>query len=148
MVVDSQMQLRDDGSVLEVVHDVTQIKALAVRQATLMRELSAVAAKFEALFDQSGSFGGVVDLQGVLRESNRLSLEGCGYTREQVVDRPFWETPWWRGSEAVKARIRLAAGQAAAGQGFREELPDWLADGSERIMDFAMHPILAILPGR
>jgi PAS domain S-box-containing protein len=141
VVVDSRMQLLDDGTVLEVNRDVTEIKALAARQATLARELSAAAAKFEALFNQSGIFAGIVDLQGYLRDANSLSLEWCGYTREQVLDRPFWDTPWWRGSEEIKARIRFATDQAAAGFAFREELPYWLGDGRERILDFAMHPI-------
>ncbi len=41
----------------------------------------------------------------------------------------------------MKAKIRLATNQAASGLVFREELRYWLADGSERIVDFAMHPI-------
>jgi PAS domain S-box-containing protein len=141
VIVDSRMQLLDDGAVLEVNRDITEIKALAARQATLMREREAVAAKFEALFNQSGIFAGIMDLQGYLREANSLSLDWCGYTREQVLDRPFWETPWWRGSEDAKARIRFAAAQAAAGYDFSEELPYWLSDGRERIVDFAMRPI-------
>jgi len=139
--VDSRMQLLDDGAVLEVNRDVTEIKALAARQATLMQGLLAAAAKFEAIFNQSGIFAGIMDLQGYLRAANNLSLEWCGYTREQVLDRPFWETPWWRGSQHVKAKIRFATDQAAAGLVFREELPYWLGDGRERIVDFAMHPI-------
>jgi PAS domain S-box-containing protein len=141
VVVDSRMQLLGDGTVLEVNRDITEVKALAARQTALLRELSTTAAKFEALFNQSGIFAGITDLQGYLREANDLSLEWCGYTREQVLDRPFWETPWWRGSEEIKARIRFATGQAAAGSAFREELRYWLADGRERIVDFAMHPI-------
>jgi PAS domain S-box-containing protein len=141
VVVDSRMLLLDDGTVLEVNRDVTEIKALAARQAKLMLELSATAAKFEALFNQSGIFAGIMDLQGYLREANDLSLESCGYTREEVLNRPFWETPWWRGSEEVKARIRFAADQATAGLVFHEELPYWLGDGRERIVDFSMHPI-------
>ena len=82
-----------------------------------------------------------MDLQGYLREANDLAVDWCGYTREQVLDRPFWDTPWWRGSEEMKARIRFATDQAASGLVFREELRYWLADGSERIVDFAMHPI-------
>src|SRR6201987_4226095 len=89
VVVDSRMQLLDDGAVLEVNRDATEIKALAARQATLMRELSAAAAKFEALFNQSGIFAGIMDLQGCLREANNLSLEWCGYTREQVLEPAF-----------------------------------------------------------
>ena len=72
---------------------------------------------------------------------NKLALEACGYTREQVLNRPFWSTPWWRGSEEMQARIRLATDQAASGSIFHEELRYWVADGSERVVDFAMHPI-------
>ena len=123
VIVDSRMQLLGDDTVLEVNRDVT------------------AAAIYRAVFNQSGIFAGIRDLQGYLREANNLSLEWCGYTREQVLDRLFWETPWWRGSEEMQARIRHATAQAAAGQVFREELRYWLADGSERVVDFAMHPI-------
>jgi PAS domain S-box-containing protein len=41
----------------------------------------------------------------------------------------------------MKAKIRFATDQAALGHVFREELRYWVADGSERIVDFAMHPI-------
>jgi PAS domain S-box-containing protein len=123
VIVDSRMQLLGDNTVLEVNRDVT------------------AAAVFRAVFNQSGIFAGIMDVQGYLREANDLSLEWCGYTREQVLDRPFWQTPWWRGSEEMKARIRFATLQAASGVVFREELRYWLADGSERIVDFAMQPI-------
>jgi PAS domain S-box-containing protein len=139
--VDSRMQLLGDDTVLEVNQDVTEVKTLTSRQATLVRDLSAAADKFEAIFNQSGIFAGIMDLHGYLREVNYLAVEWCGYTREQVLDRPFWDTPWWRGSEEMKARIRFATKQAASGSVFREELRYWVADGSERIVDFAMHPI-------
>jgi PAS domain S-box-containing protein len=123
VIVDSRMQLLDDETVLEVNRDTTAV------------------ALFRAVFDQSGLFAGIMDLRGYLLEANDLSLQWCGYTKEQVLRRPFWDTPWWRGSEEVKARIRFATEQAAAGNVFREELRYWLADGSERIVDFAMNPI-------
>ena len=123
VIVDSRMQLLGEDTVLEVNRDVTTV------------------AVFRSVFHQSGIFAGIMDLQGYLREANNLSLEWCGYTREQVLDRPFWETPWWRGSDEMKAKIRFATDQAASGVVFREELRYWLADGSERIVDFAMHPI-------
>jgi PAS domain S-box-containing protein len=123
VIVDSRMQLLGDETVLEANRDITE------------------AAKFRAVFNQSGMFAGIMDLQGYLREVNDLAVTWCGYTAEQVLNRPFWETPWWRGSGEAKARIRFATGEAAAGRVFREELPYWMADGSERIVDFAMHPI-------
>jgi PAS domain S-box-containing protein len=141
VIVDSRMQLLRDDTVLEANRDVTEVKALGTRQATLMRDLLAASAKFEAVFNQSGIFAGIMDRQGRLREVNDLAVDWCGYTREQVLDQPFSETPWWRGSEEMKARIRFATDQAASGRIFREELRYWVADGSERIVDFAIHPI-------
>jgi PAS domain S-box-containing protein len=123
VIVDSRMQLVGDETVLEANRDVTE------------------AAKFRAVFNQSGIFAGIMDLRGYLQEINNLAVVWCGYTEEQVLDRPFWETPWWRGSEKVKARIRFATEEAAAGRVFREELHYWVADGTERVVDFAMHPI-------
>src|SRR5262249_7989521 len=103
--------------------------------------LVATPAKFESVFNQSGVYAGMMDLQGYLREVNDLAVNGCGYRKEQVLDRPFWETPWWRGSEEVKARIRAATEQAAGGIAFREEVPYWWADGRKRVMGFAILPI-------
>ncbi len=141
VVVDSRMRLVGGDIVVEANRDVTEIKALVARQAALLQDLSATAAKFEALFNQSGIFAGIMDLQGCLQQANDVSLRDCGYDSEQVLNRPFWETPWWRGSEHVKARIRFATDQARSGFVFREELRYWVADGSERIVDFAMYPI-------
>jgi PAS domain S-box-containing protein len=141
VTVASRMQLLGDDTVLEVNRDNTELKALHDRQATLLGELGATTAKFEALFNQSGIFAGIMNLQGNLQEVNDLAVDACGYTREQVLNRPFWSTPWWRGSEEMKARIRFATDQAASGSIFREELRYWVADGGERTVDFAMHPI-------
>ena len=125
VIVDSRMQLFGGETVLEVNRDVTTAAIFILR----------------AVFDQSGIFAGITDLRGYLREANNLSLEWCGYTREQAPRPPFWDTPWWRGSEEMKGKIRFATEQATAGHVFHEELRYWLADGSERIVDFAMHPI-------
>jgi PAS domain S-box-containing protein len=141
VVVDSRMQLLGDDTVLEVNRDVTEVNTLYARQAELLEDHAATAAKFEALFNQSDIFAGIMDLQGYLREVNDLAVNSCGYTREEVLNRPFCDTPWWRGSADTKARIRVATAQAASGVVFREELHYWVADGSERIVDFAMHPI-------
>ncbi len=118
----------------KIVRDIT-----ARRQAE--DELLATTAKFESVFNQSGIFAGILDLDGYLREVNALALETCGYTREEVLDQLFWVTPWWRGAEEVAERIRFASTRAAEGEVFRETLRYWLADGSERLVDFAIHPI-------
>src|SRR5262245_26398426 len=126
-----------DGMVVGLVAAVTD----SSERKKAEQRLIATTAKFESVFNQSGIFAGMIDLQGYLREVNDLAVNRCGYTREQVLDLPFWETPWWRGSEEAKARIRAATEQAAAGMVFREELPYWWAEGTERVAELAIHPI-------
>ncbi len=126
-----------DGKVVGFVAAITDISERKKAE----RKLIDTTAKFESVFNQSGIYAGMMDLQGYLREVNDLAVNRCGYTKEQVLDRPFWETPWWRGSDEVAARIRAATEQAAAGRVFRAELPYWWADGTEHVAEFAMLPI-------
>ena len=127
--------------VIVLVTDITQRRHAEQREHELSQQALSATAKFQSVFNQSGIFAGIMDLDGYLREVNGLAVDSCGYTREQVLDKLFWETPWWRGSSHAQERIRAAARAAAAGAAFREELSYWLANGTERIVDFAMHPI-------
>ncbi len=121
--------------------DVTERKLAEERERSLIEQTLAATAKFEAVFNQAGIFAGIVDLEGNLREVNDLAADWCGYSRDQVVNLPFWQTPWWRGSDEVQGRIRASIEQARSGAVYRDVLPYWLADGSARIAEYAMHPI-------
>jgi PAS domain S-box-containing protein len=104
--------------------------------------LAAANAKFESVFNQSGIFAAILDTEGNVRDINASALEASGYTRDDVIDLPYWETPWWRGSEDATKRIRIAVERASAGEIAAETLPYVSADGSERIIEFAIHPIV------
>ena len=149
------VRLTKDGTPLEVSLSISPIKdaeGTIVGASKIIRDITArkraedaliaANAKFESVFNQSGIFAGIMDVDGGLIEINELAVEWCGYTRDEVLGRPFWETPWWRGSEEMQQRIRVATGQALQGDVFRETLRYWLADGTERLVDFGMHPIL------
>jgi PAS domain S-box-containing protein len=114
---------------------------VAARERRLVAEAGEATAKFRAIFDQSSIFSGVLSVDGIVVDANRICLEACGYTADDVLGLKFWETPWWRGSEEVKEKIRVATIEAAKGRAYREELPYWCADGSERVVDFAIHPV-------
>src|SRR6187200_525984 len=139
------IRLTKDGRPLEVSLSISPIRDASgritgaskiIRDISARRQaeeaLAAANAKFESIFNQSGIFAGILDPDGNVRDVNVLAVDACGYTREEVLGLPFWDTPWWRGSDEVQRRIRVAAGQALAGEVFRETLPYWIADGSER----------------
>jgi PAS domain S-box-containing protein len=102
---------------------------------------SAATAKFRAVFEQTSVFAGIMTLDGVMIDANRLCLDVCGYRAEEVLGRQFWETGWWRGSREVQDKIRAGTKLAAADTPYREVLSYLWADGTERLVEFELHPI-------
>jgi len=137
--------IKDDaGTVIgasKIARDVTRQRHAEHRELQLLAEATAANAKFQAFFEQGALFAGIMDINGTLLEANRLALEACGFTKEQVLGKPFWEGPWWSPSQLLVEQIRAASGEAAAGQTFRAEMPYFVADGSERIADVTIQPI-------
>ncbi|MEO8605745.1 MAG: PAS domain S-box protein, partial [bacterium] len=123
------------------LRDISERTGAAERERLLLTEAADANAKFRAFFEQGALFAGIMSVDGTIVETNRLAIEACGYTREQVVDRPFWECPWWSPSAPLAARIKLAAARAAAGETYRAEMPYYIADGSERLVDLTILPI-------
>jgi PAS domain S-box-containing protein len=121
--------------------DITERKRIEERERQMTAEAVAATAKFRAVFEQTPVFAGITTTEGVIVDANRLCLDACGYRAEEVLGRVFWETGWWRNSEKVQAKIRAATAQAAQGTPFKEIVPYHWADGTERLVEFAVHPI-------
>jgi len=109
------------------------------------RKMSAEAidarAKFRAIFEQTPVFAGIMTKEGLLVDANNLSVEACGYRRQDVLDIPFWDTPWWRNFSESRQKIRAATPLAARGTPYREMLRYSWSDGTERLVDFSLYPI-------
>ena len=129
---------RFDGLTL----DITDRKQAEDRERQIAAEAVAATAKFRAVFEQTTVFAGIMAVDGTLLDANQLCLQACGYRAEQVLGRLFWETPWWRASSEVQSKIKAATWQAAQGVPYRETLTYHWADGTDRLVDFALHPIL------
>ena len=127
----------DQGHLLYVVGACTDV----TRRKHSELEALAANAKFRAIFHQTTVFSGVLSTDGVVLDANHLCLDACGYKAEDVLGKLFWQTPWWRGSHDVQEKIRLACIQAAQGGRYREELHYHWADGTERLVQFELHPI-------
>jgi PAS domain S-box-containing protein len=134
----------DDGNIVgasKVVRDITRQRRADERERELLAEAAAANAKFQTFFEQGALFAGIMELDGTIVEANRLSWEGCGFSREQMIGKPFWEGPWWAASPVLAQRIRAASAQAMSGTTFRGEMPYFVGDGSERIVDLTIVPI-------
>lgn len=119
----------------KVARDIT----LQKRADEILRESEA---KFRAVFEQTTQFAGIMTKDGVLVEANKLCLDVCGYRAEQVLGKLFWEAPWWRNFKESREKIRAAIATVAVGAPYREVLRYSFADGSQRLMQFALYPII------
>ena len=135
--------LDSEGRVTHVVHqseEVTELVELRRRDAEHAAELAEAISLYKAIYDQ-GIFAGRVDMDGRVTDVNRSALVQCGYTREEVIGKPFWECGWWNRSPNVQSWVKAAFEQAAQGTPFRGVSNYFCADGSERVVEFACMPI-------
>ena len=119
------------------------VQALAERESRLRTALEALSqtnAKLQTLFDATETFMGVVDLDGVVHEVNETATSGCGYHREEVVNKPFWDCPWWSGSTAVREQIRDSVRRAKIGETVSRELDYWTGEGQQRKVSYRITP--------
>ncbi len=121
--------------------DITQRKQAEERERNITAEAIAANAKFRAVFEQTTVFAGITTRDGIVLDANKLCTEACGYTPEQVLGLPLWQTPWWRNFKESQEKIRLATPLVAQGIPYREILHYSFADGTERLVDFALYPI-------
>jgi PAS domain S-box-containing protein len=133
-----------DGNVVQlgVTRDITERLQAEQRERKIKDEAVAANAKFRAVFEQTTVFAGIMTNDGVMIDANKMCLDVCGYRPEEVLGKPFWETPWWRNSKEVQDKIRAATPRVAQGIPYRELLQYSWADGTERMVDFALYPIV------
>ncbi|MGL5923503.1 hybrid sensor histidine kinase/response regulator [Chroococcidiopsis sp.] len=97
--------------------------------------------RFRAIFNSTFQMIGSLSPEGILLEVNQTALDFGGVTKEEVIDRPFWETKWWMISPEIQARLREAIEQAAAGEFVRYEVDVLSAGDRVATIDFSLKPV-------
>jgi PAS domain S-box-containing protein len=126
----------------KVARDITHRKQAEERERQIISSALEANAKFRAVFEQTTVFAGIMTKDGVLIDANKSCLEVCGYRSEDVLGKPFWEGPWWRAFSESQEKIRAATPLAAQGIPYREMLRYSWADATERLVEFALYPIM------
>src|SRR6185437_4795675 len=104
------------------------------------------------IFETSYQYQGLLALDGTVLEANATSLEGIKAGLEDVIGRPFWDTPWFARTPGMPDAVRAAVSVVAKGETVRHEILVNLPSGW-RSFDFTMRPmrgatgeVVAIVP--
>lgn len=126
-----------DGKVIGSVHIATDISERKKVEELLQESQR----KMRAIFDQTFQFIGLMSVDGILLEANRSALEFAGIKESDVLNKPFWEAPWWTHSAQLQEKLRQAIKSVAQGEFVRFEATHTAKDGSLHDMDFSLKPV-------
>jgi PAS domain S-box-containing protein len=97
--------------------------------------------RFHSIFDSAYELMGLLSPDGTLLEVNQTALGIVGSRREDVIGKPFWETPWWNHSPELQQELRNAIAQVAAGKTYFGEADHLAHDGRMLRIEFTLKPI-------
>ncbi|WP_440772301.1 PAS domain S-box protein [Natronorubrum sp. DTA28] len=97
--------------------------------------------RFEAVFNNTYQFTGLLDREGTLLEVNETTLSATGLERDDLVGTPLWDSFWFRSSDRARRIAREGVECARDGEFFREEVR---VQGGDRtaIIDFSVRPVM------
>lgn len=106
------------------------------------RELNASQKLLQVVQDNTSQFSGLMTPDGILRDANRTALDFIGCKKEEVVDKPFWETPWWTHNPDSQEQLKQAIEKAAQGETIKLEATHQGVNDESRIIAFSIDPVL------
>ena len=131
----------EDSRLVEIVSAVAAQLGSLIQRKGAEQALRESERRFQAIFDQTYQFAGLLNPDGILLEVNQTALEFIGRNLADVAGRPFWETPWWDVSPDARNRVKNAIAEAAKGNFVRYETEHRRSDGSTATFDFSLKPV-------
>ncbi len=125
---------KQDSCVFGLVRDISEL----VRINNELKEAHHIQT---AIFDNSFQFMGLLDTLGRLIVVNMTALDAAGCKEAEVLNKYFWDTPWFDGLPDEQKRLRESFDRCLAGGLARYEMPN-IVDGGQRVdVDFSMKPV-------
>lgn len=97
--------------------------------------------QLRAIYNGTHEYIGLLTSEGTVLEANHASLHFAQCSREDVVGRPFWDTPWFTPTPGAPEKIRAAVLRTAAGEDVLFETALLSTKGDERWFEISLCPI-------
>jgi len=123
----------DEPAVLTLCVDITNRRI--ANQA-----LKASEERFRGVFNQTYQLSGILDLAGTLTQTNETAIKVFGLSPSEVLNKPFWEAPWWNHDPKAQEWLKDAIRRAAKGETIRKEVAHPMPSGEMMIVDFSLKP--------
>jgi signal transduction histidine kinase len=104
-------------------------------------DLRAKEARLRTIFATSYTYQGYMSTDGTVLDANATSLAGIKAILQDVIGKPYWQTPWFSNSPGMSDIVRDAIPLVAAGGVVRREIHLNLPEGGWRWFDFQMRPV-------
>lgn len=95
----------------------------------------------QAIFDNTYTFVGLLDRDGIFREINHTALAFGGISADEVKGKPIWETYWFQVDDDTRQTVKTAVQQAQNGDIVRERMTVQGETGKVDI-DFTIRPVM------
>src|SRR4029079_6754725 len=131
----------DITSAKQAEHDLRRLnEILELRITERTAQLESSEAQMRAILETSHQYQGLLNQHGDLWYPNKPALAEIRCDAGDVVGKPFWETPWFSGTEGMRAAVRDAFMAVMRGEEAQIEMRLCLPVG-ERYFDFVMRPL-------
>lgn len=128
VLIDSSALFRDDRFIHTrcFTRDVTERNQID-------QQLHETQRRFQAVFNQQFQFMAILTPDGTIMDANETCFRATGISREQVMGRHLWDTPWWNRLPEIQDQLkRFVSDAARSGGPVFGDLDYSLADGTTR----------------
>ncbi|MFA5518446.1 MAG: response regulator, partial [Spirochaetota bacterium] len=98
--------------------------------------------KFRTIFNENIHFFlGFMSIEGTLLDINNTALSFSGVKYDDVVNKPFWDGPWWSHSIDDREKLKKAVMHTAHGESSSFEVTHYDKHGELHYIDFLLSPV-------
>ena len=117
------------------------IKANTRKELLALKALQESEEKFRGVFNNSYQFAALIDSEGNIKMVNKASLGLIGISESEVIEKPFWDAPWWIPDQKELKRLKENFERAVSGEFIRYETTHRSSEDKLHFIDFSLKPI-------